>query len=771
MSDDYLAVLVWILRMVLPCILFWISFGPRLRTFWQHPAVPKNLMLIHREIVSAADDGPPEALSNLMMVDAQTAPMLFQEVKRPRERSDRADRGERGERPERGDRGDRGERGERGDRPSNRRPGADRRRPSSPDPADLELERIQNEAHMEEERRRQAADNQMHLESLVNFVAFSRREQQRVFLPDSFSVPPPPPKKVEKAPKPSPPQESDGPSAAVQRANAEAQMVLRGALKTTSACGVVAARALNDQLTELGIEIMPLTFELIVETCIQANQLKFASNFLMKMEEAGQTPTSELLDRVMELYLEHKRAAPEDPIEPPRESHLTKRAPGDNSAPGENEAHHGAGLGAGNAVGGHILDVAGLKRLVVQPPPPPPLPPAPVTVPGVYGHPHPVPEYNHIMNHVGWAEMPSILLPTHWQPRSMMPNRTLPRSSEGRESDRGKHLPAFSVPDEFAEKQLPAFCIPDEFAAKAPEAEKEADSTDAAPADDAEPMECDQVAATSSTAPADDVGTSATESSSSKGKLSVHAAEFVPGCGAKASTVGRPSLTQMVGPPSPGIIDYSGPLYPSVAEFYNAGEAVDDDWGIHEETASSQLFVPALHAAAVDAGFEFSASAAVFTPMGATQQAQSVGGLRHVASQFGPGTNHEPSHEADMVFANGMRGHVASLPLSHSRQPGTQMHGDPRLGSEEEQWHDGNNFEVEGDFQGRPQPQPRGQHPSGRQTAAGGRGNGQGGSTRLATDALAAALGQSLRNPGRGRSGHGSGEFAEPLPPGPRFIG
>jgi len=167
MNDDYLTVLVWILRMVLPCILFWISFGPRIRTLWQHPSVAKSVMLAHREIVKSFGEGAPEAVSNLMMVDATQAPMLFQE-RRPRpeqaerggERGDRRDErrdgGERGDRRDR-DRGDRNERGERGDRPRrDSEPRRDRKRPPSPPP--VEEDPQPTEAELEEERKQQAAE-------------------------------------------------------------------------------------------------------------------------------------------------------------------------------------------------------------------------------------------------------------------------------------------------------------------------------------------------------------------------------------------------------------------------------------------------------------------------------------------------------------------------------------------------------------------------------------------------------------------------------------
>lgn len=158
----------------------------------------------------------------------------------------------------------------------------------------------------------------MHVESLVNFVAFNRHRPKRYFL---FDDPPPPP------PRPPPPMEALAKgltpkgaarepvtlerAEAQERANAEAQMVLRGALRF-SACGAGVARGLYVQLLDLKLEVTPATFELMAESCIEANDLQSASDFLMRMEVMGHNPGNQLLDRVMELYLQQKRAQQDD---------------------------------------------------------------------------------------------------------------------------------------------------------------------------------------------------------------------------------------------------------------------------------------------------------------------------------------------------------------------------------------------------------------------------------------------------------------------------
>merc|ERR1719361_1345223 len=105
-------------------------------------------------------------------------------------------------------------------------------------------------------------------------------------------------------------------------------MVLRGALRVPSR-GTAVAQGLFVQLTDLAVGISPLTFELMVEVCIEANNLQDASEFLMRMESSGHAPGNDILDRVMELYLLHKHAsevAPEEPEKAPRQPQQPQRS-------------------------------------------------------------------------------------------------------------------------------------------------------------------------------------------------------------------------------------------------------------------------------------------------------------------------------------------------------------------------------------------------------------------------------------------------------------
>merc|ERR1719191_2341608 len=67
------------------------------------------------------------------------------------------------------------------------------------------------------------------------------------------------------------------------------------------------AKDLYEKLGSLKVEVAPATFALMVEACIQAEDLQSASDFLMKMEAAGHALDNTLLDKVMDLYSIHKK--------------------------------------------------------------------------------------------------------------------------------------------------------------------------------------------------------------------------------------------------------------------------------------------------------------------------------------------------------------------------------------------------------------------------------------------------------------------------------
>lgn len=331
--------LIWTLRIVLPIILFCIYFKLQAPKDESYPGPtgnshPRGRLLAHRKLVEGSPK--PESMANVTVVDASQAPNLFaagpgrgrgprqggrdREGREPREpREDRGDRRERAGAP-RESRRERGERGERGPRRSEGLPpreASPERDEASPTAAAATAgEGVEPPAPV-----LSAAEEKMHLESLLNYVAFNRKDQQRTFLPDEAIPPPPPPKPPKKSPEkpeapaatlptlgPASPTAGGDQSPTVTgteaaKANAEAQMVLGGAIKFRR---VDVAKNLYEQLSDSQVEISEKTFALMIESCVLACDLKSASDFLMKMEASGHSPDSELLDKVMDLYAQQK---------------------------------------------------------------------------------------------------------------------------------------------------------------------------------------------------------------------------------------------------------------------------------------------------------------------------------------------------------------------------------------------------------------------------------------------------------------------------------
>mmetsp|Transcript_8034 Transcript_8034/g.19951 ORF Transcript_8034/g.19951 Transcript_8034/m.19951 type:complete len:529 (+) Transcript_8034:136-1722(+) len=330
MAVEVATALVWALRILLPIILFCIYFKLQAPKDETYPGPTKNQHSRHKLLQqrkAVVDQGTPESMRNLTRVGPDVAPELF-------EKNLRSSRGRGGPREDRQQREDRGERRERRERePREQGERSSRRGPSEKTPATaLPAERLAA-APVEAEPEESAppapspAEEKMHLESLLNYVAFNRKEQQRTFLPDPEAPPPPPPKPPVKV------VEAEGtliPSLeiaanavtgeAAAKANAEAQMVLGGAIKFKR---VDVAKKLYEQLAEQQVEVSEKTFSLMIESCVLACDLKNASDFLMNMEAAGHSPDTELLDKVMDLYSQQKlrreqeQAATEDAAKTP----------------------------------------------------------------------------------------------------------------------------------------------------------------------------------------------------------------------------------------------------------------------------------------------------------------------------------------------------------------------------------------------------------------------------------------------------------------------
>jgi len=293
------------LRVVMPIVLFLIYRSWQLPKEEQYPGPTNNVysrgkLLAHRNhsLGSERDLGEKHpALNSLCLKDQLQAPDLFQAPPRQLRGAPRRD--------------DRRETRERRERREARSRGPDDAAP----PAAEEVERFDASAMGMDKSISAAVEERMHAESLLNFVAFNRKEPQRIFLPDTAGMPPPPP------PKPRPlaqgvaaatsagggPTVGNGkatmPEDVVQKANADAQLVLRGAIHLK--CFNV-AKDIYEQLTETEVKISESTFMLMVEVCVLAHDLKSASDFLMKMETTGYCPESHLLDKVMDLYSQQK---------------------------------------------------------------------------------------------------------------------------------------------------------------------------------------------------------------------------------------------------------------------------------------------------------------------------------------------------------------------------------------------------------------------------------------------------------------------------------
>lgn len=252
-------IFIWMLRVV-PMVLFWLYLrgdqSPKKKT----PAtetgrslrsletggknvVAMEVMLQHRQRLLGKP--APTDMQTIQLVDQSSQPSLFPQ--KPRRESAPKDR----------------------DRKKKEKKGADG--------VSKEIARQEQEAAVK-------ASDKMHLEALVNYMAFDSKEQQRAFLLDKEEA------------------ETDAFKIS-DKANSMAQMVLKGAIKSKR-CDV--ATELYSQLTESQVEVAEMTFSYLIEACTCVCDLKDAGNFLVKMEAAGYCPDADLLDKVMVLHSQQK---------------------------------------------------------------------------------------------------------------------------------------------------------------------------------------------------------------------------------------------------------------------------------------------------------------------------------------------------------------------------------------------------------------------------------------------------------------------------------
>eukprot|EP00929_Paragymnodinium_shiwhaense_P006935 TRINITY_DN110894_c0_g1_i1.p1 TRINITY_DN110894_c0_g1~~TRINITY_DN110894_c0_g1_i1.p1 ORF type:complete len:465 (+),score=114.78 TRINITY_DN110894_c0_g1_i1:133-1527(+) len=291
--------LIWGLRIILPIVLFCIYFKLQDTSTSESKAAaqagPSGNQISRSRLLAlrapAEGTSAPPVVKGIRLVGAEEAPHLF--VDGRRKRRDQAGDAERGDRKERRDKRERG--GKRPDRVErSNSDGAGVVEMTAPPPVvqpevEVEVKPSLPELSPEEEK--------MHLESLINYMALQKKAQEGP--QQSANAAEPAPEEPS-----SPPQDAAAPDASsAEVANAEAQTVLIGAIKYKR---VDVARKLFEQLTSKKVTIDGKTFDLMIESCLAAGDLPTVSDLLQKMEESGHAPSSEVLDKAMKLYNEHK---------------------------------------------------------------------------------------------------------------------------------------------------------------------------------------------------------------------------------------------------------------------------------------------------------------------------------------------------------------------------------------------------------------------------------------------------------------------------------
>jgi len=532
----------------------------------------------------------PEAVANILMVDQDTAPALFAE--QPKEAKPERERPAKEHRPE-------------------------KRKHHAPST---------HEGEQGDGVEQAASEEQMHLESLVNFVAFNRREQQRTFLPVAHCIPPPPPRK----PKPNanqnkdkePTQESPATTAATGRANAEAQMVLRGAARVPSR-GAAIARGLHAQLTDIMIEISATTFELMVDVCIQARDLQCASDFLMRMEASNFAPSNDLLDRVMELYLVHKR-----------NSNSANQSEADVQATSIVDADPAWTGGQSFVADGSMSHLCQPGTAAMHP-----AHPQYDTAPG-----------SHLL------EMPTPLQQWYRQQPHRFPgvvSGMLPSPQESCHTSNAptQQLPAFSVPDEFATKQASEKAMQVEPACDSAELMTERSTTGLLPSscNSVQPGMTDLVGASR----AGETGRLPNKLGASQSKLSADAAVFVP----SDAQTGSAALTGM------GAVSAS--MIPSRDV---SASPVDQHWASSEKENSSSCLTQVQSQASPCNG--------VATPWATSEHSEHLCMDRHVLSESATavGNYANSRHMSRSYAANEADG--TPYASNDSRYGGSSTHSD-----------------------------------------------------------------------------------------------
>eukprot|EP00811_Abedinium_folium_P000731 NODE_1066_length_2624_cov_4.631958.p2 GENE.NODE_1066_length_2624_cov_4.631958~~NODE_1066_length_2624_cov_4.631958.p2 ORF type:complete len:510 (-),score=177.78 NODE_1066_length_2624_cov_4.631958:815-2344(-) len=414
-QESTIKIMIWFVRILVPILAFlvylWIqSARDEQAATPEKYSHPRSKMIACRRVVLREMLEVPPCMSNLRLVDEATAPTLFLSNSRPvRKRDERASKERKEKRESRKSEKKDGDDEAAVAAPtvsldtydSERVVGIDTASIGAADVGDARIDatdaaRSIISANADAAEVNNGQDDKMHLESLLNYVAFNRKEQLRTFiLEEEGAAPPPPP----------PPLRTSGSGAAPaiasaeasEKANDEAQMVLRGAISFKPSQNL--ANNLYEQLIDSKVEISETTFTLMIESCILARDLKSSSDFLMKMEASGYCLEAEMLDKVMELYSQEKVARDNDQLE-------AKALEEVHDADAAELAANLAGLaslgGRGDPDGFGALeefaaptadqprvklssDAAIFVPMHVPPPPPAPLPPPPPPPPAAVG--------------------------------------------------------------------------------------------------------------------------------------------------------------------------------------------------------------------------------------------------------------------------------------------------------------------------------------------------------------------------------------------------
>lgn len=370
--EQFPTVVIWVLRVALPFILFFIYFKLQSSQEETYPgpnkhSYPRSKFLAQRKVVLDEGGPAPEAVKTLTLVGPEQAPQFFVSVPSRGSRSSvsttRRSVGVPGVEDRSEKKVSRAPKSEDRESKAAQKDGAQASSP--PEEAPAPAPKVEEPSPVGEEK--------VHLESLLNYVAFNRKEQQRTFLVDeSDSPPPPPPKPKAKDAMPKPEESSAGAANEVNtasNANWEAQMVLIG-VKEFKRSDV--ARNLYEQLSTSQVEITEKTFKLMIETCVIAQDLKGASDFLVKMEACGHCPDTELLDMVMDLYTQQKTLREEQNEKTAQDKPCL---PGNPSADAHGHPITGVADMGSDAPRTKLSSEARLFVPLTQPPPPPPPPP------------------------------------------------------------------------------------------------------------------------------------------------------------------------------------------------------------------------------------------------------------------------------------------------------------------------------------------------------------------------------------------------------------